>query len=631
VADHLLRGLTDAQRLAVTTDEAPLCVLAGAGSGKTTVLTRRVARRVLDGTADPRHILVATFTRKAAAELRSRIAGLGVEGDIWAGTLHAAAYRQLRRYWADRQMRAPSIIDDPTRLIRKVLTELPGRNAPEDPAVISAVPCTAPTGGLMGAVAVAAVAAEIHWAQARLASPDDYARAARQAARSVPMSASTIAEVYGRYREEKRRRGVLDLDDLLEECTRLLENDRDFAAAQRWQVRHLFVDEFQDLNPAQWRLLEAWLGERVDLFVVGDPRQAVYGWNGSDPTLINRLPELIPGTSVIRLDQNHRSSPQIVAAARAALGEDTGEQHPDLEDAVDDSLDGPAPRLEGFDDDEVEATAVSRWLRLAHRPGTSWSSLAVLARTNARLEPIAAALRRAGIPHRVASPAAQADDPRRQAFREALTVLRGMPAARPLRGALADITSSSESRVIGSEGSQGVGDQDDCVEDNASDTATSLEIARLADEFSNEEPEGTVGEFLAWVAATDAWAGTGERSLARDGRVELATFHKAKGLEWRAVAVVGLEDGIVPIAYAASADAMAEERRLLYVALTRAKEQLWCSWAGTRHDGDRTWACERSPFLEAVEAVVAAAAPIDDLEHRRARISELRSRLAATG
>jgi DNA helicase II / ATP-dependent DNA helicase PcrA len=627
VADHLLRGLTDAQRLAVTTDEAPLCVLAGAGSGKTTVLTRRVARRVLDGTADPRHILVATFTRKAAAELRSRIARLGVEGDIWAGTLHAAAYRQLRRYWADRQTRAPSILDDPTRLIRKVLTDLPGRSGSDGAAAISAVPGAVPT-GLPGAVAN--VAAEIHWAQARLVSPDDYERAARQAARSVPISPQAIAEVYGRYREEKRRRGVLDLDDLLGECTRLLENDTDFAAAQRWHLRHLFVDEFQDLNPAQWRLLEAWLGERVDLFVVGDPRQAVYAWNGSDPTLINRLPELIPGTSVVRLDQNHRSSPQIVGAARAVLREDAGEQQqqPDTEEAVDDSLDGPPPRIEGFDDDEAEATAVSRWLRLAHRPGTSWSSLAVLARTNARLEPIAAALRRAGIPHMVASAAAQADDPRRQALRQTLSVLRGMPVDRPLRNALAELTILSEA---GPESCERPCDAGDGLEGDSRNHGMPLEIADLADEFAADEPGATVGGFLAWVAATDAWSDTGERVIARDDRVELATFHKAKGLEWRAVAVVGLEDGIVPIAYAASAEAMAEERRLLYVALTRAQQELWCSWAGTRHDGDRTWACDRSPFLEAVEAAVVAAAPINDLEHRRARISELRSRLAAAG
>lgn len=630
MSEWLLRGLTDAQRAAVTSDEAPLCVLAGAGSGKTTVLTRRVARRVLDGSADARHILVATFTRKAAAELRGRIARLGVEGGVWAGTLHAAAYRQLRRYWADGAVRAPAILDDPTRLVRKVLTELLGRDGRDDLVVSAPAAGSAGTGGLVGAVA-----GEVHWAQARLVAPADYPHAARRAGRVVPVSPSTVAEVYNRYREEKRHRGFVDLDDLLCECAFLVETDRDFAAVQRWQIRHVFVDEFQDLNPAQWRLVSAWLGERTDLFVVGDPRQAVYGWNGSDPTLIHRLPELVPGTSIVRLDQNHRSSPQIVSAARAVLGdlEDVADSWSGLADfvsgvGVDGPADGPLPTIEEFDGDQAEALAVVRWLRLAHRPGTTWSSLSVLARTNARLEPVATALREAGIPHRLASAAAPADD-QRGLLRETLKQLRSMPSDRPIRSALADIVSGSSSERVADDedGSSGPGD---VVEADVPGPPVPPEVLRLVNEFADEEPGATTAGFLAWVAATDAWSDIQEKVGPKNDRVELATFHKAKGLEWRAVAVVGLEDGLVPIAYASSAEALAEERRLLYVALTRARKELWCSWASTRRDGDRSWACERSPLLDAVEDAVSSAGPSEDPEVRRAHISELRSRLAAT-
>lgn len=626
VSERLLRGLTDAQRLAVATDHAPLCVLAGAGSGKTTVLTRRVARRVLDGSADARRTLVVTFTRKAASELRSRIARLGVEENVWAGTLHAAAYRQLRRYWADHEMRAPAVLDAPARLVGKVLTELSTAGAPADPGL------------------VAAVAGEVHWARVRLVDPDEYPHFARGAARALPLSPTTLAEVYRRYGEQKRKRGVVDLDDLVYECARLVESDPDFAAAQRWQFRHIFVDEFQDLNPAQWRLVKAWIGDRLDLFVVGDPRQAVYGWNGSDPTLIARLPEMIPGTAVISLGENHRSSPQIVSAALAVFGTDpedlahatggvggatpAGAGTASTDEPFERPADGPPPTIKAFDDDHAEASSVTRWLRVSHRPGTTWSSIAVLARTNARLDPIAAALQTAGIPYRSTCSGGPAHDPRRQVLRDALCALRAMPGELPLRSALAHIVAGP---AVGPSDGDEPADPQDATGEELVDSVVPLELARLADEFADEEPAATVGGFMAWIAATDALSDTEARQHVKDEKVELATFHKAKGLEWRAVAVVGLEDGMVPIAYATSSEELEEERRLLYVALTRAREELWCSWAATRHDEGRAWSCERSPFLEAVEAAVLSGSPTDDLDMRRARISELRDRLAATG
>ncbi len=369
-------------------------------------------------------------------------------------------------------------------------------------------------------------------------------------------------------------------------CASLLEEDRAAAAAQRWRIRHVFVDEFQDVNPAQWRLLRAWLGDRSDLFVVGDPRQAIYAWNGADPTLLDRLPELLPGTTVLRLDDNHRSTPQVVGAARAVLGADPGQAS---------RPDGPCPVVDGFDDDDDEAAAVARWLRHAHRPGRPWSHLAVLARTNARLDPIARALERAGIPYRMGG------TPKRPPPRGApwpSSVER--PKTRHLRSALAELVMTRQARAdedaAGLEHRRrpGPGPVDCPVPWRSSPTSTrsSSPMPRWATSSTGSSP-----------VATRAWSSTPS-----DG-VELSTFHRAKGLEWPAVAVVGLEDGMVPIVYATTRQAIAEERRLLYVALTRAEDELWCSWARTRRAGDRTWRCDPSPLLAAVAEASRDAAP----------------------
>ncbi len=583
-SNALLRGLTGAQREAVTSEAAPLCVLAGAGSGKTTVLTRRVARRLLDGSAEAGHTLVVTFTRKAARELRGRLWRLDVPGPVGAGTFHAAAFALLRRHWADSGSRPPAVIDDPRRLLRGLVAG-PEADSPET---------------------VGAVLAEIQWAQARLLGPGAYAPGARAAGRRTPLAVDEIAEIYARYVEAKRSRHVIDMGDLLTRCADLVENDAAVAAASRWRIRHLFVDEFQDVNPAQWRLLTAWLGDRTDLFAVGDPRQAVYGWNGADATLLDRLPELLPGTAVLRLDANHRSTPQVIAAARSVLGGDGGGDC-----APGGRPDGPAPTITGFDDDTDEADAVIRWLRVVHRPGRPWSHVAVLARTNARLRPVAAALERAGIPFRLGP-----GSPAGAEVRGAIDALRAMPSGRSLRSALADLSVPDDTG--GGGGRRGTG------------AGIPAALGRLADEHAVEDPGGSVGGFLAWVAATVAEGAASEVDPDADS-VELCTFHRAKGLEWPAVALLGLEDGLVPIAYATSASARAEERRLLYVALTRAEESLWCSWARQRRAGGRTWSCRPSPLLEAIEGAGRSGGRPPTSETFATRIAVLRERLPAIG
>jgi DNA helicase-2/ATP-dependent DNA helicase PcrA len=605
--DHLLVGLTEAQRVAVTSDAAPLCVMAGAGSGKTRVLTRRVARRVLDGSAAPQHTLVVTFTRKAAGELRRRLAGVGVPGPVRAGTFHAVALAELRHHWAEQGRRPPALLEHPARVLSRVVDASPGSEF------------------------VTAVAGEISWAQARLLTPAHYPAAAQRAERRGPPAAQ-VATAYAAYEEEKRRRGLVDMNDLIVLAAQLLEEDPGRAAAFRWRSQHLFVDEFQDVNPAQWRLLRAWLGERRDLFVVGDPHQAVYAWNGADPGLMVRLPELLEGTTVLRLDANHRSSPQILAAAAAVLGDDAPRPDPGRDR-------GSVPAVRSYDDDEAEAAAVVRWLRQVRPPGGSWARLAVLARTNARLDPVVRALTRAGIPFRLAGDGTT--DPE---VRGLVARLRALAPGSRVRAAVAELLAEDAAAAgpgsldVGVDGPDdragvglGPGGPDVVHAAGAPDTAPAVDrptgrLLALVDELTAEQPDATVADLVAWLAAgrdggPDAGGDPG-------GRVDVATFHRAKGLEWRSVAVVGLEAGMVPIAYATAPAARAEERRLLYVALTRAEEELWCSWAQQRSAGTRRWRCEPSPLLAPLEAAVVEGGDGTDPNEAPARLRELRARLA---
>ena len=213
----------------------------------------------------------------------------------------------------------------------------------------------------------AELASEIEWAKARLVRPDGYERAVTLAARTPPRPAAEVAEVYREYERQKRRRGLVDFDDLISGCADVLERDADFAAAQRWRFRHLFVDEFQDASPAQFRLLRAWLGDRSDLCVVGDGDQAIYGFAGADPTFLVRFtaqfpPERFPDVGVVRLGSNYRSTPQVVAAAGAVLG---SSRHRAAVRAA--RPDGPVPTITAYDTDDDEARGVARALRAAHR------------------------------------------------------------------------------------------------------------------------------------------------------------------------------------------------------------------------------------------------------------------------
>jgi len=560
--DALLDGLNDAQRLAVTSAASPLCILAGAGSGKTRVLTRRIAWRAGTNDLDPRHVLALTFTRKAAGELTSRLRSLGLRDQLAAGTFHGVAYAQLRARWADRGIEPPTLLERKVGFVARLL-----------PPALARVPALD-------------VVAEIEWAKARTVAPDRYAETAERAGRRPPVSGDAVADVYARYEEERRRQRMVDFDDLLRLCARDLQHDPDFAAAQRWRFQHLFVDEFQDVNPLQQALLDAWLGDRLDLCVVGDPNQAIYAWNGADAQLLRLFPKRYPSAEVVRLTTNYRSSPQVLAVANAVLA--GGGRGVDREGVLLATRpEGPIPHVTGFEDDRAEARGVARATRDAHTPGSPWSAQAVLVRTNAQVALLGEALHEVGIPFRVRGGAALLDQP------EIKAVLRDL--GRSTSG-FAETLTDLDAATADPEDSAGEGDK---AEERRANLAA---LVRLGHDYAAIEAAPTVVGFLTWLRTTTR----ADQPDRQGDAVEITTFHAAKGLEWPVVHLAGLEQGLVPIGHAKTGDALSEELRLFYVGLTRAERALHLSWASQRTYGTRTMNRNRSPYLDTVLAATAA-------------------------
>ena len=516
--DALLEGLDSTQRDAVTSRAAPLAILAGAGSGKTRVLTRRIAWQSSEQLIDPEHTLAVTFTRKAAGELRARLARLGVRESVTAGTFHAIALAQLRRR-ADEQGRTmPELLDRKVRILMRLL----------------------PNRGREGALAAAEIASEIEWAKARLVKPDGYEAAVTLAGRATPRPPAEVAAIYVSYEREKRKRGLVDFDDLITGCADVLERDADFAAAQRWRFRHLFVDEFQDASAAQFRLLRAWLGDRSDLCVVGDPDQAIYGFAGADASYLGGFrrvfpTERFPDVGVVQLGSNYRSSPQVVAAASAVLGP-PGRRRREVHAA---RPDGPLPTFTEYATADDEARGVARALRDAESAQLPWSRMAVLYRVNAQSALFEEAMTRAGIPFRVRGGERFLE---RQEVQVALDALRAAAREgphRPFAEHLTDMATDAES-----------------VADERREHVDAL--VRLGHEYLEADGgRGSVDGFLEFLQTSLRGDDAGNSS---GNAVELLTFHRAKGLEFDTVFVTGLEKGLVPISHAKTSEAMDEEQ-----------------------------------------------------------------------
>jgi DNA helicase-2/ATP-dependent DNA helicase PcrA len=577
--DHaLLADLDPSQRAAVTHESPTLAILAPAGSGKTRVLTRRVAWLVEQRRVAAAHVLTVTFTRKAAGELAQRLGRLGVR-QLTAGTFHSLALAQLRRHSLEQGREPPAVLGAKGRIIGPIVG---GR-------------------GPAARVAVLEIAGEIEWAKARLVGPGDYPAAALAAGRLTPRPASEIASIYERYEHEKRKRHLYDFDDLLRWCAHTIEHDETFAAAQRFRFRSLFVDEFQDASAAQVRLVRAWLGDRPDLCVVGDAAQAIYSFAGADPGPLREFAAHFPGGVSVWLGANYRSTAPIVAAAAAVLDRTHAPVHAPRGD-------GPPPEINAFDDEDAEAAGVAQLLCRAHARGVAWSDMAVLYRTNAQSVPFETALPAAGVPVRVPGAGGFVHRPE---VRAVLDELRRLDRAAPGRTLFDQLTDLAAGEPLGGEERREHLDA----------------ILRLGKEYlAADGSGGSVGGFIAWLETSmrgddDLAAG------ATSDAVQLVSFHRAKGLEWELVCVTGIERGLVPISYASEPEALAEERRLLHVALSRAGQFLHISWAQRRTVGGRAVRRSPSPWLAAVEAAnPGRAAPADPGSHLATVRADLRAR-----
>jgi DNA helicase-2/ATP-dependent DNA helicase PcrA len=547
--DRVLAGLDPEQIAAVTAPAAPVCILAGAGTGKTRAITHRIAYRVLTGEIAARHVLAVTFTARAAAQMRSRLAALGV-GGVQARTFHAAALRQLR-YFAPRLLdgrQLPEVVESKARLVTLAAARV-GVRADRTTA--------------------RDLASEIEWAKSSLVEPGEYVVAAAKASREPPLEPAKVADVYTAYEQVKRGQSVIDFEDLLRAAVWGIEEHPDVAEQIRAQYRHFVVDEYQDVNPVQQRLLEAWLGGRDDLTVVGDASQTIYSFTGATSSYLIDFPRRQRNAVVVRLVRDYRSTPQVVGLANAVIRQARGAEARLRLELVGQQPSGPEPDLRIFPDEPAEAAAVAKRCAELIAAGTPAREIAVLFRTNAQSEAYEEALAEAGVPYVVQGAERFFE---RAEVRQAMVALRSAvkstPPGTPLVEAVVE--------ALAATGWQR--DQPPPGGAARERWEALAAIVALADEFAADD----LAEFNAELARRAAQ----QHAPTVEG-VTLASLHSAKGLEWDAVFLVGLTDGTLPSSYARTQEALEEERRLLYVGITRARHWLWLSYASARAPGGR--------------------------------------------
>lgn len=584
-ADRFLAGLNDEQRAAASTASGPLAILAGAGTGKTRVISHRVAYATASGATDPRQILVVTFTEKAAKEMHQRLVGLGLP-TVAARTFHSAALRQLRHFWpshegVDRPF--PEIIETKLRLLTSILSR---------------------EQGAVRLVQAADMAQAIEWARLRLITPELLEKAAADTGHELPASPEEVVRIWAAYELAKRRANVLDFEDLLERMYRLMEDDPAVAAEVRARYSWFSVDEYQDTNALQEALLRSWLGKRTDLAVVGDADQTIYSFSGATSDYLKSFGRRYPGARIVQLSQNYRSSPQILALANRLLGAAGIDKH-----LTPTRSPGPEPTIATFVDGDAELEGLVAELRAVAAAGIQTADTAILVRTNWQIPRIEASLAKAAIPFQVRGDGffSRADT------RKALDALSGLPlATRLIRGSrLSDLVASSWTKPLG------------FARDAEPKTAAAIDrqstlttLLSLADELAERDCGASIDDFIQDIRFRAA----AEQEGSAEG-VTLSTIHKAKGLEWDAVLLPSLEEGILPYYNASSSPGgVAEERRLLYVAVTRARRRLWMGSARRRRlpFGER----EASPsrFLTELQSTASLPKPAPKLAPKAATV-----------
>jgi DNA helicase-2/ATP-dependent DNA helicase PcrA len=532
-----LDGLNPEQRRAAETVRGPVCILAGAGSGKTTTITRRIAQQVASGAFAPQQIMAVTFTDKAAGELKQRLASLGAAG-VRASTFHSAALRQLRHFSPEP---VGKILPSKALALRQIANSLP---APYK---------FRPAGDL---------ATEIEWAKNRRIGVERYAVEAD--GREPPIPVDLMLRVFREYERRKAGEGLIDFEDLLELTVQMFERDGGARETFRAQYRAFTVDEYQDVNLLQQALLDLWLGERDDLCVVGDDYQSIYSFTGAGPEHLLGVPARFPQALVVRLEENYRSTPQVLALANK-LVPNLGGAEKTLRPTL---AAGDEPVVRPYPTAEDEGDAIVAEIR---RLGEPLEEIAILARTNARLTDFEELLHEAGIPFQGSS-LLERDAARRITRRLERS---GEDAAGAVRAAALD--AGWLEQLPDKLGDREVVRQTDLAR-----------IVQLAAEF-----DGDAASFVADLRRRFDSGGDGARG------VNLLTLHRAKGLEFEAVFIPRLQEKELPSKQARTPSEIAEERRLLYVGMTRAKRVLWLTWSG-----------KRSRFLSELGVTGGAAAPV---------------------
>ena len=557
--EELLDALDPDQRAVATQVAGPLAVLAGAGTGKTRAITYRIAYGAAVGAFDPSNVLAVTFTQRAAFEMRHRLAQLGVP-KAQARTFHSAALRQLRHFW-------PTVVGGPLPDV-----------IPHKASLVAA--SAARLGITIDRTNVRDIAAEVEWAKVSMIDAAHYASRVARLRRDVPagLDAGDMARLLDVYEDAKNERGVIDFEDILIYLCGMLQERADVASIVRKQYRSFVVDEFQDVNLLQARLLDLWLGGRHDVCVVGAVAQTIYSFTGASPDYLTGFGRKHPGARIVELTRDYRSTPQIVSLANDVLARSSQREGTVRLSSQRDG--GAQVAYRTYDDDRAEAEGVAASIADLIAGGMAPHSIAVLMRTNGQSQAFEEALGARGIPVAVAGgkPFFARDD-----VRTAISRLRAAAAAATDDGSVGEIVREVLS---------GVGWAPEAPSGQAGSERWSNMNAIVG--WADDSQAETLAAFVAELDERVAYQVEPDKS-----GVELATIHAAKGLEWDAVFLVGVAEGLLPISYAKTAAAREEERRLLYVAVTRARDLLTLSWARSR-GADGRGKRKRSRLLDGI-------------------------------
>ena len=528
LADEILAALDDEQRAVATSVRGPVCVIAGAGTGKTRAITHRLAYAVDIGVVDANRILALTFTARAAGEMRTRLRTLGVPS-IAARTFHSAALKQLMYFWPDvLGGRFPSLLTSKSGFLGEAL----GR------AGVSATKSQSVLRDLAG---------EIEWSKVIGIAPDEYIRAVDDYGRATRIAQSKveprdIARVYDAYESLKKQERAIDFEDVLLLTVGMLEEDRDVRDRVRDQYRYFTVDEYQDVSPLQQRLLDLWVGKRTDICVVGDPAQTIYSFAGASPAFLLNFTNRYPDAEVIRLSTGYRSTPEIINTANSVLR--SAELGHDLDPFNDH---GERPALQSFKNEKDEIEAVVASIKSDQESGIQLFDIAILARTNAQLEKFEAALDAASIENQIRTSERFFN---RGEVKELISAIRSASVLSDPKGDwLADLRDALKA---------------------AGESPFARALLNLGRELSNEG----ITNLRAFLREVEDRAEQNNPPTLPG--VTLATLHGAKGLEWEKVYLVGASDGTLPW----RGESVEEERRLFYVGITRARKTLALSYAG---------------------------------------------------